>query len=175
MKNPNVYRIRLGKDSYERNKCIENSTVAVMIHSGSKEFYDKNDKAGFVKWCEENRKIINGIPKNNASSTSQFNVTKTIENSENDFFIHYYGDELWWTISKKDFAKWEKSEFDNNKLESYHKLCEPWSNKNKDGELLKLSSLPKELKKIIHGQRTLIKINDSFNTYIIDLINGTKE
>jgi hypothetical protein len=170
-----IYAIRLGKDNYERKECIKNSPIAVMIHAGSKEFYDKNDKAGFVKWCEENREIIDGIPKSKGAASRQFNVAKTIENSENDIFINYREDELWWTISTNSSIQWKPSNFEGKKLKVCHKSCEPWSNKNKDGELLKLSSLPKELQKTIQGHGTLIKLNDNFNAYIIDLINGTKE
>lgn len=154
----NAYYVKLGKNGEWEKDCLE---VSQTIKIGYREVPDKFCRQG--DW-DEVQKIMQNIRDDVGTATRDKNQVRLFyEASEQDLWITFFGDRLYWCFSKPDV----KVLSDKSKSRP---VIGQWSSNDISGKPLQKTQLSGALLRVQGFRGTICKVKEL--KYLIEKING---
>lgn len=170
-----VFIANFGRQNYEWPICRDRGTVATMNAVEAQRFWEANDREGYIANRIAKDLTAAGEKPTKATASRWFNLMTIIAETSGDVWVHKDGDDLWWTVSRRD------EPFFETKMEPIargqevivcHKPCEKWSNVSKKGIPLKWNELHPKAKDFLSTEATLQSLSPLYRDYTLALIAG---
>lgn len=171
-----IYVSLFGRDNYAWPICLNENVVLTILDSDLLPFWQSRDRYGFVQYAMAKKKTERGNVPNKQTASRWYGLVQNIANTVDDYWVHHHGDDLWWTISSADEATIVENSLQHElavgKVLTVRKAAAPWSNKDRQGKLLRWSGLHPRARNILSTQSTQISISDENREYVLALLNG---
>ncbi|NEY91997.1 hypothetical protein [Tabrizicola oligotrophica] len=170
-----VYIANFGRQNYEWPVCRDRGTVATMNAVRAQKFWEANDREGYIADRMVHETTAAGKKPTKATASRWFNLMTIIAETSGDMWVHKDGDDLWWTVSRRDEPYFEtKMEPIERGQEVVvcHKPCEKWSNVSKKGVRLRWNELHPKAKDFLSTEATLQSLSALYRDYTLALIGG---
>ncbi|HZE55155.1 MAG TPA: hypothetical protein VE111_18035 [Bradyrhizobium sp.] len=174
----NVFIANFGRENYEWPRCLELSTVATMNAEAVHDFWERNDRDGYINYCMRHLKTASGISPTRPVASRWFNLMTIISETAGDVWIHREKEQLWWTVSKP-LSPTITLENDPLPLQGAprvyvcRKPCAAWSSTNRLGNRLEWNTLHPKAKDFLFTEGTLQKLSPDHAEYALALVDGT--
>lgn len=169
-----VYIANFGRENYAWPDCLARGTIATMNDVQVQGFWEVGDRESYIQ-DRMRYKTAAGKTPTRAVASRWFNLMTTIVESHGDVWIHREKEQLWWTASRSVPASFEiqKEPLGDRRDEVVcHKTCDPWSNKNRNGNRLEWSGLHPKAQEFLFTEGTLQQLKPDNAEYALALING---
>ena len=154
----NAYYVKLGRNGEWEKDCLE---VSQTIKIGYREVPDKFCRQG--NW-DEVQKVMQNIRDDTGTATRDKNQVRTFyEASEQDLWITFFGDRLYWCFSKPDVSVLP----DKSKSRP---VIGKWSSSDISGKPLPKTQLSGALLRVQGFRGTICKVKEL--KYLVEKING---
>lgn len=154
----NAYYVKLGRNGEWEKDCLE---VSQTIKIGYREVPDKFCRQG--NW-DEVQKAMQNIREDIGAATRDKNQVRTFyEASEQDLWITFFGDRLYWCFSKSDITVLP----DKSKSRP---VVGKWSSSDISGKPLQKTQLSGALLRVQGFRGTICKVKEL--KYLVEKING---
>jgi hypothetical protein len=154
----NAYYVKLGRNGEWEKDCLE---VSQIIKLGYREVPDKFCRQG--NW-DEVQKVMQNIRDDIGTATRDKNQARTFyEASEQDLWITFFGDRLYWCFSKRDISVLS----DKSKSRP---VIGKWSSSDVSGKPLQKTQLSGALLRVQGFRGTICKVKEL--KYLVEKING---
>jgi hypothetical protein len=169
-----VFIANFGRENYEWPECFARSTIATMNDVAVQRFWTTGDRDAYIQQCMKG-KTARGIAPTRGVASRWFNLMSIIAQTNGDLWIHREKDQFWWTISHGDPPSFQV------KLEPVgekplvivcHKPCEPWSDKNRNGNRLDWNGIHPRARTFLFTESTLQQLGGDNSDYALALIDG---
>lgn len=172
----NVFIANFGRENYAWPECLARSTIATMNDVAAQGFWEAGDREGYIQNRIKNDMTAAGITPTRPVASRWFNLMTIIVESANDIWMHREKDQLWWTTSLRDAPSFEALKEPvggRHDVIICHKPCEPWSNKNRQGNRLDWSGLHPRAQEFLFTEGTLQQLKPLNAEYALALMNGS--
>lgn len=169
-----VFIANFGRENYEWPVCYARGTIATMNEVAAQAFWEAGDREGYIL-SRMKGKTAAGITPTRPVASRWFNLMSIISQSSGDLWIHREKDQFWWTASRSDPPVFEpkvEPVGDKRNVIVCHKPCEPWSDKNRNGNRLDWNGLHPKAREFLFTEGTLQQLGDDNAEYAIALIDG---
>jgi hypothetical protein len=170
-----VYIANFGRENYAWSTCLARSTIATMNDVRVQRFWEGGDRESYIENRMRLQKTAAGKTPTRPVASRWFNLMSTIVESEGDVWVHREKDQLWWTISRSEpptFEAMNEPVGDRRDVIICHKSCDPWSNKNRNGNRLEWSGLHPKAQEFLFTEGTLQQLKPDNAEYALALIQG---
>lgn len=137
-------------------------------------FWEAGDREAYIQ-ARMKGKTAAGIAPTRPVASRWFNLMSIIARTNGDIWIHREKDQFWWTTSRSDpptfEPKIEPVGHKRNVIVCY-KPCEPWSDKNREGNRLDWNGLHPRAREFLFTESTLQQLGDDNADYARALIDG---
>ncbi len=169
-----VFIANFGRENYEWPVCYARGTIATMNEVSAQAYWEAGDREGYIL-SRMKGKTAAGITPTRPVASRWFNLMSIISQSSGDLWIHREKDQFWWTTSRSDPPVFEpkvEPVGDKRNVIVCHKPCEPWSDKNRNGNRLDWNGLHPKAREFLFTEGTLQQLGDDNAKYAIALIGG---
>lgn len=170
-----VYIANFGRQNYEWPICRARGTVATMNAIEAQNYWEANDREGYVSSRMASDTTAAGKKPTKATASRWFNLMTIVAETVGDVWVHKDGNELYWTTSCNDAPSFEtkKEPIERGRdVVICHKPCEPWSNKSRKGVPLRWNELHPKAKDFLSTEATLQSLGPLYRDYTLALIAG---
>ena len=170
-----VFIANFGRENYAWPECLARASIATMNEVEVQPFWEAGDREGYIENAIRVTKTAAGRTPTKAVASRWYNLMTTIAESEGDIWFHREKDQIWWTTSKSDPPVFElitEPAGYRREVVICHKPCEPWSNKNRKGNLLTWGSVHPKAQEFLFTEGTLQKLSDDNADYALALVDG---
>lgn len=145
-----------------------------MNEASAQAYWNAGDREGYIQWHMK-AKTAAGITPSRPVASRWFNLMSIISQSTGDLWIHRERNQVWWTTSRSDPPTFETKVEpigDKRSIVVCHKPCEPWSDKNRNGNRLDWNGLHPKAREFLFTEGTLQQLGDDNADYAVALIEG---
>jgi hypothetical protein len=170
-----VFIANFGRENYEWPVCQARGTVATMNDVAVQGFWEAGDREAYIR-SRMKGKTAAGIAPTRPVASRRFNLMSIIAQTNGDIWIHREKDQFWWTTSRADPPTFEpkvEPVGDKRNVIVRYKPCEPWSDKNREGNRLDWNGLHPRAREFLFTESTLQQLGDDNADYARALIDGT--
>jgi len=143
-------------------------------------FWERRDRDGYINYCIAHIKTPSGRKPTKPVASRWYNLMTIVSETTGDVWIHREKEQIWWTTSTAapptitlDIEPDSRQE--TPRVYVCHKPCEPWSNKNKEGNRLEWNTLHPKAKEFLFTEGTLQQLGDENADYARALIAGDEQ
>ncbi|ABA04051.1 hypothetical protein Nwi_0786 [Nitrobacter winogradskyi Nb-255] len=169
-----VFIANFGRENYEWPVCQTRGTIATMNEVSAQAYWESGDREGYIL-SRMKGKTAAGITPTKPVASRWFNLMSIIAQSSGDIWIHREKDQFWWTTSRADPPMFEpkvEPVGDKRNVIVCHKPCNPWSDKNRNGNRLDWNGLHPKAREFLFTEGTLQQLGDDNAEYALALIEG---
>jgi hypothetical protein len=169
-----VFIANFGRENYEWPVCLARGTIATMNDVAVQGFWEAGDRDAYIGH-QMKGKTAAGISPTRPVASRWFNLMSIIAHTHGDIWIHREKDQFWWTTSHADPPTFEakiEPAGDKHNVIVCHKSCDPWSNKNRNGNRLEWNGLHPRAREFLFTEGTLQQLGPDNAEYALALIGG---
>jgi len=170
-----VYIANFGRENYAWEECLKRPSIATMNGIDVHDYWLSGDKESYVEYCIKYYKTARGLTPVPATASRWFKLMSIITETQNDYWIHKDGDDIWWTTSKAEPAIFEpliEPVSPNREVIICHKPCEKWQKSDALGRPLKWKSIHPKSRDFLSTESTLQCLSSENASYALALIKG---
>jgi hypothetical protein len=172
-----VYVANFGRENWAWPDCRARNTITMMEDIWAYPLWQQRDRDGYVREAQQRIRLPNGMPIQKQVASRWFNLNTEFRETANDIWIHRAGDEVWWTLStdappSDEIIDDPSPQFGERKVHVFHKPCSTWSNRSRNGVLLRWRRLHPKARKFLSKPSTFQKLSTDNAAYARALING---
>jgi hypothetical protein len=169
-----VFIANFGRENYEWPVCQARGTVATMNDVAVQGFWEAGDREAYIR-SRMKGKTAAGIEPTRPVASRWFNLMSIIAQTNGDIWIHREKDQFWWTTSRSDPPTFEpkvEPVGDKRNVIVCYKPCEPWSDKNREGNRLDWNGLHPRAREFLFTESTLQQLGEDNADYARALMDG---
>jgi hypothetical protein len=172
-----VFRANFGSGNWAWQECLNRHSIAIMDDVRVHPYWKRRDIEGYVATAMRDLRTSEGEPPTLGTATRWYNINTEFMESADDIWIHREGDFLWWTISKEgepasDIRDDPEPAHGKTKMIVYHKPCLAWSQRDRNGQLLRWNSIHPKAQHFLAKQGTFQQLSDDNAAYARALIDA---
>ena len=171
-----VFIANFGRQNYLWPECLAKSTVATINAIASHALWEAGDREGFIQHQLRYETTAAGIKPTRPVASRWFNLMTIVVETSGDIWIHREKEQLWWTKSKPEAAKFEMGidpwRSSDQRVYVCHKPCESWSNTDGNGNRMEWNTLHPKAKEFLFTEGTLQQLTEDNSNYAIALVEG---